>query len=197
MEIDKRLLLAWRVLSLLIPRHALERGRDLAKRYRYDYEFRDYIASRIWLLIPTGFVFVLVSTVCAIGTVVFIRGYVRPPAPFLGFAVFLLGIAVWLAGIASQLLVFLSWLEFRAAPHLAPPARKAPPRSGSFDRKAAAELLRDLPSRISHKSLALWAPVGVFVLVPLGVVAVTSPAAVMFLVVIVLLAPILYILFDR
>jgi hypothetical protein len=193
---DKTLQLAWRTLRRLVPHHARERARELAERYQYDDEFREYVASRTWLVLPTGFVFVLVSTVCAIGTVIFIGRYIRPPAPFLGFAVLLLGIAVWLAGIAAQLLVYFSWLEHRALPHLVPPARREA-RRASFDRRSAAALLRDILSRISARSLSLWIPVAVFVLVPLGMLAFTSPKAVVFLVGIGILAPVLYIFFDR
>ncbi len=196
MASDKKLQLAGRALSQLVPRHALERARELAERFRYDDEFREYVRRRMWLVIATGFVFVLVSTICTIGTVIFIGRYIKPPAPFLGLALMLLGVAIWLAGIASQLLVFFSWLEHRALPHLAPPARRKA-WSGSFDRRSAVAFLRDILSRISRNSLSLWTPVAVFVLVPLGMLAFTSPMVVVFLVGIGILTPILYTIFDH
>src|SRR3979490_2539782 len=104
------------MLSQLPPRSVVRDARDLALKVQRDEVFREYFVNRIWVVIPVILVFVLVSTVCAIGIMFNAARWISPPVPvwYRGFAL-LLGTAVWLGGVLAQVYVFLIWLEERAA----------------------------------------------------------------------------------
>src|SRR5947207_15198588 len=54
------------MLDQLRPRRVLRDARDFALKFQNDDVFRDYIVSRIWMVLPVVLVFFLVSTICSI-----------------------------------------------------------------------------------------------------------------------------------
>jgi hypothetical protein len=104
------------VLSQLLPHNILRDARDLALKLQNDDAFRDYVASRVWRVIPVVLMFLLVSTVCAVGTMLGTARLLSAPVPFwLRALAFLVGVVVWVGGAIAQTYVFFIWLEERAA----------------------------------------------------------------------------------
>src|SRR5712691_10435826 len=95
------------MLSQLHPRSVVRDARDLALKVQRDEVFREYFVARLWMVIPVLFVFVLVSTVCAISIMFNASRWISLPVPvwYRGFEL-LLGAAVWLGGVAAQVYVF-------------------------------------------------------------------------------------------
>jgi hypothetical protein len=187
-RLDKRELraAAGDMLSQLRPRRALRDARDFALKFQHDDVFRDYVLSRIWTVLPVLLVFVLVSTVCAIGIMFNAARWISPPVPawYRGFAL-LLGAAVWLGGVVAQLYVFLIWLEERAA-------QKS--RSARGIRVAVpAGVLAYLKY---SRALPPWILILIFVVIPLGIMARSAPLAALILVTLAALAPVLFKKFD-
>ena len=81
------------MLSQLRPRSMLRDARDLALKFQRDDVFRGYIAARMWAVIPVIFVFILVSTVCAVGIMFNAARWVPPPVPL-----WVRGLALFLGG---------------------------------------------------------------------------------------------------
>jgi hypothetical protein len=174
------------MLDQLRPRRALRDARDFALKFQHDDVFRDYVLSRIWTVLPVLLVFVLVSTVCAIGIMFNAARWISPPVPawYRGFAL-LLGAAVWLGGVVAQLYVFLIWLEERAA-------QKS--RSARGIRVAVpAGVLAYLKY---SRALPPWILILIFVVIPLGIMARSAPLAALILVTLAALAPVLFKKFD-
>jgi hypothetical protein len=187
-RLDKRELraAAGDMLDQLRPRRALRDARDFALKFQHDDVFRDYVLSRIWTVLPVLLVFVLVSTVCAIGIMFNAARWISPPVPawYRGFAL-LLGAAVWLGGVVAQLYVFLIWLEERAA-------QKS--RSARGIRVAVpAGVLAYLKY---SRALPPWILILIFVVIPLGIMARSAPLAALILVTLAALAPVLFKKFD-
>jgi hypothetical protein len=187
-RLDKRELraAAGDMLSQLHPRSVVRDARDFALKFQHDDVFRDYVLSRIWTVLPVLLVFVLVSTVCAIGIMFNAARWISPPVPawYRGFAL-LLGAAVWLGGVVAQLYVFLIWLEERAA-------QKS--RSARGIRVAVpAGVLAYLKY---SRALPPWILILIFVVIPLGIMARSAPLAALILVTLAALAPVLFKKFD-
>jgi len=174
------------MLSQLHPRSVVRDARDLARKVQHDEVFREYFVSRIWIVIPVLFVFVLVSTVCAIGIMFNAARWMPPPVPvlFRGFTLFL-GAAVWLGGVLAQVYVFLIWLEERAA-------QKSRSERGIQVAVPAGVLAYLKYSRAAPP----WILILIFVVIPLGIIARTAPLAALILLTVAALAPVLYKKFD-
>ncbi|TMH38975.1 MAG: hypothetical protein E6H56_13680 [Betaproteobacteria bacterium] len=99
------------MLDQLRPRRVLRDARDFALKFQNDEVFRDYVVSRIWVVLPVVLVFLLVSTICSIDIMFRTVRLVSDPPLWLRFFALLLGAAVWLCGVVGQLYVFLIWLE--------------------------------------------------------------------------------------
>jgi len=54
------------MLDQLRPRRVLRDASDFALKFQNDEVFRDYVVSRIWIVLPVVLVFFLVSTICSI-----------------------------------------------------------------------------------------------------------------------------------
>jgi|SRR5579864_26779 len=177
---------AGEMLGQLRPRNALRDARDLVLKLQRDEVFRDYVAARVWAAIPVVFVFVLVSTICAIAIMFAAAQLVAPPVPvwFRAFAL-LLGAAVWVGGVAAQTCVFLGWLEERAAHR----------SRASRGNKAA------VPTGVwaylkYSRTLAPWILVALCVVLPLAILAAYAPLVALLLAFLGVLAPVLFRKFD-
>ena len=170
------------MLSQLRPRSVLRDARDLALKFQRDEVFREYVVARMWVVIPVIFVFILVSTVCAVGIMFNAARWVLPPVPLWvrGLALFLGG-AVWLGGIVAQVYLFLLWLEERAAQ-----------RSRSA-RGIEVALPKGFLAYLKYsRALPPWILVAICVVVPLAILAVNAPVAALLLVSLAILAPVLF-----
>src|SRR5947209_20194849 len=96
-----------------LPR-VLRHARDFALKFQNDEVFRDYVVSRIWVVLPVVLAFFLVSTICSIDVMFRTVRLVSDPPLWLRFFALLPGAAVWLCGVVGQLYVFLIWPEERA-----------------------------------------------------------------------------------
>jgi len=174
------------MLSQLHPRSVVRDARDLARKVQLDEVFREYFVSRIWMVIPVLFVFVLVSTVCAIGIMFNAARWIPLPVPvwFRGFALFL-GAAVWLGGVVAQVYVFLIWLEERAAQ-----------KSRSARGIQVAVPTGVLAYLKYSRALPPWILILIFVVIPLGIMARSAPLAALILFTLAALAPVLFKKFD-
>ena len=184
MRLDERELraAAGDMLDQLRPRRALRDARDFALKFQHDDVFREYVLSRIWTVLPVLLVFVLVSTVCAIGIMFNAARWISPPVPvwYRGFAL-LLGAAVWLGGVLAQLYLFLIWLEERAA-------QKSRSARGIQVTVPAGVLAYLKYSR----ALPPWILVALCVAVPMAILAYYSPLAALLVVSVAVLAPVLF-----
>ena len=188
MRLDERELraAAGDMLDQLRPRRALRDARDFALKFQHDDVFREYVLSRIWTVLPVLLVFVLVSTVCAIGIMFNAARWISPPVPvwYRGFAL-LLGAAVWLGGVVAQVYVFLIWLEERAA-------QKSRSARGIQVTVPAGVLAYLKYSR----ALPPWILIVICVVIPMGIMARSAPLAALILFALAALAPVLFKKFD-
>jgi hypothetical protein len=111
---ERELRAAGNILGQLRPRILLRDARDLVVKFQRDDVFRSYIAYRIWTVLPVILVFILVSTVCAVGIMFEVPSFT--PAP-LASGLALSSARRWIGGI-SRRSIFLLWLEGRAAESL-------------------------------------------------------------------------------
>jgi uncharacterized membrane protein (DUF485 family) len=166
----------------LRPRNILRDARDLLQKFEKNDVFRDYVVNRIWFVIPVVLVFVLVSTVCAIGIMFATARMAAPPVPVaLRFFALLLGAAVWVGGIVAQTYVFLIWLEERAAQR----------------NRAAQGLQAAVPAGVLaylkySRAMPPWILVVLCVVVPLVILAVYAPLMAAVLIVLAVLAPVIF-----
>jgi hypothetical protein len=168
-----------------LPGNVIAEARELARSFQRDEQLRRYALRRMWLILPTGLIFFLVGTSCALGTVVFLIQFIEKPFEGWSVAGFLvLGMVVWFAAVMSQFYMLFSWLEVRAL------------RESRIERSGAAQNVAELrPSSRRTKSSA-WL-IATFVVVPLFALAAVSPSFAIFLVAVGIFAPIIYTLFDR
>ena len=173
------------MLDQLHPRRVLRDARDFALKFQNDEVFRDYVVSRIWVVLPVVLAFFLVSTICSIDIMFRTVRLVSDPPLWLRFFALLLGAAVWLCGVVGQLYVFLIWLEERAAQR---------------DRSERGKRVRVPPGFLAYlkysRALPPWILVLVFVVLPLANMARGAPLAALILATLVALAPVLFKKFD-
>jgi len=174
------------MLSQLLPHKVVRDARDLLIKLQRDDAFRDYVASRIWRVIPVVLVFVLVSTVCAVGVMLGTARLIPAPAPlWLRGLSFLAGLVAWVGGVGAQTYVFLVWLEERAA-HRSRAERgiKVTVPSGFF-------------AYLKYsRALAAWILIGLFVVAPLVGLALRAPMVALALACMAILPPALFKQFD-
>ena len=173
------------MLDQLRPRRVLRDARDFALKFQNDDVFREYIVSRIWMVLPVALVFFLVSTICSIDVMFRTARLAYDPPLWLRFFALLLGAVVWLCGVLGQLYVFLIWLEERAA-------QRASSERGKRVRVPAGFLAYLKYSR----ALPPWILVAIFVVLPLANVARGAPVAALILAALAALAPVLFKKFD-
>jgi len=179
---ERELRAAGDILGQLRPRILLRDARDLVVKFQRDDVFRSYIAYRIWTVLPVILVFILVSTVCAVGIMFEVVRWVSPPAPlWLRGLALLLGAAVWIGGILAQGYLFLLWLEVRAA------------RLNRSSQGMEVVLPGGLLAYLKYsRALAPWILAAVCVALPLAVFATSAPIAALLLASLTILAPLLF-----
>ena len=170
---------AGELLSHFIPRDILREAHELALSFQREEAFRAYVANRVWLVIPVAFVFVLVSTICALAVMLFLMRSIAFPVALL------LGAGVWIGGVVSQLYLFFAWLEIRAL------GQNHPMRASSSARPTAGAF------STLHRSWIPWLFIALFVGVPVGLLTMRAPAIAVLLIVAAFLAPHIYRHFDR
>ena len=179
---ERELRAAGDILGQLRPRILLRDARDLVVKFQRDDVFRSYIAYRIWSVLPVILVFILVSTVCAVGIMFEAVRWVSPPAPlWLRGLALLLGAAVWIGGILAQVYLFLLWLEGRAA------------RLNRSSQGMEVVLPGGLFAYLKYsRALAPWILAAICVALPLAVFATSAPVAALLLASLTVLAPVLF-----
>lgn len=170
------------ILSQLRPRSLVRDGRDLMVKFQNDDVFRSYVAYRAWALIAVFLVFVLVSTVLAVGVMFDVARWVPPPAPlWLKGLAFLLGAAVWVGGIVAQVYLFVLSLEGKAA------------RLDQSSRGMIVAVPKGfIPYLKYSRTLAPWILAAACVALPLAVLATSTPVAALLLASLAVLAPLLF-----
>jgi len=186
-KLDERELRAAKddMLDQLRPRRVLRDARDFALKFQNDDVFRDYVVSRMWIVLPVVLVFFLVSTICSIDVMFRTARLAYDPSLWLRLFALLLGAAVWLCGVVGQLYVFLIWLEERAA-------QRARSEQGKRV-KVPAGFLNYLKY---SRAVPPWILVLVFVVLPLANVARGAPVAALILAALLALVPVLFKKFD-
>ena len=169
------------MLDQLRPRRVLRDARDFALKFQNDDVFRDYLVSRVWIVLPVVLVFFLVSTICSIDVMFRTARLSYDPPLWLRFFALLLGATVWLCGVVGQLYVFLIWLEERAAQR---------------DRSERGRRVRVPAGFLNYlkysRALPPWILVVLFVVLPLMIMARGAPLAALILAALVALAPVLF-----
>ena len=153
---------------------------NLLRRYQKGDAFRRYVDDRATLIIPVAVLFLVFSLATTAGTVVTLGGTHS-------FLVLLMLIAApfLLAGTFLVLVfVFFSWLEARSLARMLAKVKKPAAKPGLRE-------LRDELPRVP------WLLVGLFVLVPLLLLAQLSLAGALLMLVLALAAPAAYAWLDR
>jgi hypothetical protein len=173
------------MLDQLRPRRVLRDALDFALKFQNDEVFRDYIVSRVWIVLPVVLVFFLVSTMCSIDVMFRTARLAYDPPLWLRFFALLLGAVVWLCGVVGQLYVFLIWLEERAA------------QRDRSERGKRVQVPAGFLAYLKYsRALPPWILVLVFVVFPLGNIARGAPLAALILAALLVLAPVLFKTFD-
>lgn len=173
---------AGELLVQLTPRNVFRDVNELLLKFQNDAILQTYLRSRIRIATPVVFVFVFVSTVCAIAVMFFAPRLVEPPVPFLyRLLVLIIGAAVWFGGIFAQTGIFAVWLEQRAI-------RRS--RSGAARRTAP-------PGGVLNylkysRTMFPWLLVALFVVLPLGVLVYFAPVVALVIVTVLAAAPVVY-----
>lgn len=173
---------AGELLVQLTPRNVFRDVNELLLKFQNDAILQTYLRSRIRIATPVVFVFVFVSTICAIAVMFFAVRLVAPPVPFLyRLLVLLVGAAVWVGGIFAQTGIFAVWLEQRAI-------RRN--RSGAAHRPAP-------PGGVLNylkysRTLFPWVLVAIFVVLPLGILVDFAPVVALVIIAVLVAAPYLY-----
>jgi len=104
---------ALRLLSHYAPRAVMEKARDLAPQLEREEAFRAYLLKKMWLIIPSAFLFAAFSFI--IGTLLF-RGALpyAPDAAWARRVLLFVAVGIALAGFLLQLYFLLSGLQRRA-----------------------------------------------------------------------------------
>jgi hypothetical protein len=163
---------ALELLAHFVPQQVLQELHESALSFQRDEQFRIYLLRRFWLIIPVGFISVLIGSACAIGAVAFLFRFVDQPAPgWLASAILGFGAVIWLVSIISQLYVLLAWLHRRA-------------------------FAQARPSGIRRDAASLFL-IAVFVAFPMLLFALVSAQAALILVAAGVCAPVVLSLLDR
>ncbi len=171
-----------------LPVETLTEARNLVGRLQESDAFRQYLASRMRLVIPALVLFLAISLPCTAASVVFVAG---ARSSLLALLALLFAPVVLIGSLLVQLYVFFAWLEgralARALPHSPKPAHG--PVSGWLARRLNIDL--GAAPRIP------WGLAAIFVAAPLAMLAWVSAKFALPLIALALLLPLLYARFDR
>jgi hypothetical protein len=173
---------AGELLVQLTPHNVLRDVGELLLKFENDAILHNYLRSRIRIATPVVFVFIFVSTVCAIAVMFFVPRLIEPPVPFLyRLLVLLVGAAVWFGGIFAQTGIFAVWLEQRAIERN---------RAGAGHKPAPpAGVLNYLKY---SRTMFPWLLVTLFVVLPLGILVYFAPVVALAIIAVLVAAPYLY-----
>jgi hypothetical protein len=146
----------------------------LAHRFQEAEGFRNYLRSRLPLIVPAGALFVLISIACAAGTVILLA----ERHPLLALPGMVLSPFVLVGSFFVQAYVFFSWLESRAIAQALGRRKKTALDFGQMPR---------VP----------WALAAVFLVLPLVILAAVSKLTALVLIVLAILVSVLFAKFDR
>jgi len=149
-------------------------ARDLWARFQDGPGFRQYVATRLPMVIAASVPYLLISIACAAATVIFLADR----HPLLALPGLLLVPFVLIGSLFVQGYVLFAWLENRAL------------AQALGHRKKSRLDLGELPP-------VPWGPAAIFLLVPLALLAVVSAKAALVLILVAVLTPILFAHFDR
>lgn len=152
----------------------------LLRRYRESDAFRRYVDDRAPLVIAVSVVFLMFSLATTTGAVVTVGG----TRSFLVLLMLVLAPFLLAGTFLTLLFIFFSWLENRAL-ELTLARVKNPARPQGW--RGVLGRLPPVP----------WLPVGVFVVVPLGLLASLSAGGAAVMLVLAIAAPAGYAFFDR
>jgi hypothetical protein len=168
------------MLSQLRPRNIVRDARDLALKFARDEAVHAYIAPRIWTILPVLLVFILVSAVCSID-VMFKAAHFIP-----GIFTLFVGAAFWVVGVVGQIYVFAIWLEGRAA------------QKDRAERGVHVEMPTGFLAYLKYsRALVPWIAILACVALPLLIMALRAPLVALLLFTASLLAPFLFVKFDK
>ena len=161
------------VLAHFLPGDVIRQCNELSRKFEHDEAFKRYVVGEMGVVIVFGFLFFFLSLVSAVSPVLLLKGSPWPDNRGLLILALAMAVIAWFGSIYLQFFLLFSWLERRFnsrvdAGHNTPSKRKVP-----------------------------WAFVVVLIFVPLIVFVLLSPTVVLFLIALVLLAPILVTLFDQ
>jgi len=172
---------AGELLVQLTPHNVFRDVSELLLKFQNDAILQNYLRSRIRIATPVVFVFVFVSTVCAIAVMFFVPRLIEPPVPFwYRLLVLIVGAAVWVGGIFAQTGIFAVWLEQRAI-------RRN--RSGPAHRPAPGGVLNYLKY---SRTMFPWLLVALLVVLPLGIIVYFAPVVALLIIAVLAAAPYLY-----
>lgn len=149
-------------------------ARGLAARYQEGPGFRQYVAGHMMFVAPAAVLFLLISIACAASTVIFLADR----HPMLALPGLLLAPFVLVGSLFVQVFVFFSWVESRALARALRRKKKAPLDFGEMPK---------VP----------WALAGVFVVLPLAMLASVSGIAAITLILLVAVLALAFARFDR
>jgi hypothetical protein len=182
-------ILMTRLAETLSPTKTLNEAFALANRYQQGGGLRRYVEERTRLVIPACLVIVLLGLGCTAGTFMFLAD---SRLTLLGL---ILTPFVLLGSFAVQAYMFFSWLESRALA-LALGRRASPVRWAPVARLAK-RLRVQLRVHWGEFPPVPWGLAAIFLFAPLAMLATAAPAAAVLLIVLAILTPIVYALFDR
>ncbi len=160
----------------------LEDALGLMHRYRQTEDFQDYVGARLPLVIPAALLLLVAAIACAMTPVMLLVG-TQPVASLAG----LLLAPVVLAGSLFVLAyVFFAWLEERSL------ARSLGHRTGPAPGRLRSWLKRKLGADLGKPPRVPWLLAGLFLLLPLAILAYHAPGVAVPLLLLLAAMPILY-----
>jgi hypothetical protein len=173
-------------LARLVPARTLANALALAHRYREVESLQLYVQDRKRLLVPATFVLFLIGVGCAISVVVYLADF---HALLALLAILLLPI-VLIGSLFVLAYVFFSWIEGRAL------ARELGPRHRAAPGAAARWLSDKFGIDIGPAPQVPWVLAAIFLLAPLGLLAASSWAYALAVLLLGVLMPLAYAKFD-
>ncbi len=174
----------WLSRQLLGP---LDDAAGLVRRYRELDAFRDYLATRVRLVLPALALVVVAALACGLAPIVVLLG-TNAMAALFGL---LLAPVTLIGSLFVMSLVLFSWLEERSL------AKALGHRAGPPSGKLARWLKRKLGAELGKAPRVPWLYGALFVAAPLALLATRAPATVVLLVALLVLAPILFARLDH
>jgi hypothetical protein len=139
-------------LAHFLPPGILCTAHGLSLRYQREERFRKYVATRVWAIVPVAILMVALSLVCATGALLAVLRFASAEAGWTKFLLLLLWLGIFFGGVLAQLILLFSILE----------------------RRAMDEAEKTLPALTSR---GLWICFGIFILLPLLLIALAPAAA--------------------